>query len=156
MFFKGSQKISHDLYSVTGHTDTRRKASSREETFWQRIRRQVLEMERASVDYGYRAAMANWASGLLTSSVVDLFRGLGIAAVAYSNLSVGMMIGFLFYLSNLVQPVNQLTSLVINHVSVCSALDRLNNILSLGQEHAYLNKADPFAESVPVSIEKVL
>lgn len=44
-------------------------------------------------------------STLLTHTVVDIFRDLGIAAVAYSDLSIGMMIAFLFYLSTLVQPM---------------------------------------------------
>jgi len=85
--------------------------------------------------------------------VVDIFRALGIAAVAYSDLTIGMMIAFLFYLSTLVAPIQQLMGLVISYQSTKPALERINALLSLSQEPHYPHEADPFADVRTTSVE---
>jgi ATP-binding cassette subfamily C protein len=89
----------------------------------------------------------------LTNTVVDIFRALGIAAVAYSDLTIGMMIAFLFYLSTLVTPIQQLMGLVISYQSTKPALERINTLLSLSQEPHYPHEADPFENSMTTSVE---
>ena len=129
------------------------RASNQERRFFGILRDRAEGIERSSVEYGYKAAVAQNSSALLTSTVVDLFRAMGIAAVAYSDLSIGLMIAFLFYLSTLVQPVNQLMNLAIAYRRTRPALDRINGLLAMRQEPLYLQKYDPFKgrETVDVS-----
>jgi len=129
------------------------RASNQESSFFGILKNRAKEVEKAAFDYGYKAFVASSASGLLTSTVVDIFRALGIAAVAYSDLSVGLMIAFLFYLSTLVQPMQQLMGLIIGYQSVKPAMDRVNTLLSLSQEPHYPHEADPFKGVVTTSVE---
>ena len=122
------------------------RASNQEKSFFGILRDRVKDMEKATFDYGYKAFVANSSSSLLTSTVVDIFRALGIAAVVYSDLSIGMMIAFLFYLSTLVQPMQQLMGLVIGYQSVKPAMERINSLLGLSEEAHYPHEVDPFKE----------
>ena len=129
------------------------RASNQERNFFGLLQGRAKEIESASLDYGYKASVAHSSSTLLTNTVVDIFRALGIAAVAYSDLTIGMMIAFLFYLSTLVAPIQQLMGLVISYQSTKPALERINTLLSLSQEPHYPHEADPFANSMTTSVE---
>jgi len=129
------------------------RASNQEKSFFDILRDRAKNMQQTSFDYGYKAFVANSSSALLTNTVVDIFRALGIAAVAYSDLSIGMMIAFLFYLSTLVSPMQQLMGLAIGYQSTKPALERINTLLSLAQEPHYLHKADPFKNNITTSVE---
>jgi len=120
------------------------RASNQERNFFSLLQGHAKEIETASLNYGYRASVAQSSSKLLTSTVVDIFRVLGIAAVAYSDLSIGMMIAFLFYLSTLVSPIQQLMGLVISYQNTKPAMERINVLLSLSQEPHYPHNINPF------------
>jgi len=64
-----------------------------------------------------------------------------------------MMIAFLFYLSTLVQPTQQLMGLVIGYQSIKPAMERINSLLSLEQEPHYHHEKDPFKEVKTTSVE---
>lgn len=128
------------------------RASNQERRYFYLIRQRAKAIEKSSLEYGYRATLAQSASSLLTSISVDLFRAFGIAAVCYSDLSIGMMIAFLFYLSTLIQPSNQILSLLIAYRSSRPALERINALLSLPLEPLYPQKLDPFAGKHTVSV----
>ncbi len=83
---------------------------------------------------------------------MDIFRALGIAAVAYSDLSIGMIIAFLFYLSTIVSPVQQIMNLVITHKSTRPALERINTLLTLSQEPHYPHEVNPFEGNKTTSV----
>ncbi|MEN8147747.1 MAG: ABC transporter ATP-binding protein [Campylobacterota bacterium] len=132
---------------------TQVRASNQEQTLFGFLKQKAKAIESASVDYGYRASVAHGSSALLTTTVVDIFRVLGIAAVAYSDLTIGMMLAFLFYLSTLVSPVQQLMGLVITYQSTKPAFARINALLSLEQEPHYPHVADPFTGVQSTSVE---
>ena len=129
------------------------RASNQERNFFAMLQNRAKKIENTSLDYGYRASVAQSSSTLLTNTVVDIFRALGIAAVAYSDLTIGMMIAFLFYLSTLVQPIKQLMGLVISYQNTKPALNRINNLLSLSREPHYPHEVDPFKNSSTASVE---
>lgn len=129
------------------------RASNQERSFFGLLQGRAKEIEKASLDYGYRAAVAQSSSALLTSTVVDIFRALGIAAVAYSDLTIGMMIAFLFYLSTLVTPIQQLMGLIISYQSTKPAFERINALLCLSHEPHYSHQADPFDNAKTTSVE---
>jgi len=142
----------HELLNETLELFIQVRASNQERNFFNLLQNRAKEIESASLDYGYKASVAHSSSTLLTNTVVDIFRALGIAAVAYSDLTIGMMIAFLFYLSTLVQPIQQLMGLVISYQSTKPALERINNLLSLSQEPHYPHEADPFKKTVTASL----
>ncbi len=143
----------HELLNETLELFIQVRASNQERSFFGILQGRAKKIETASLDYGYKASVAHSSSTLLTNTVVDIFRALGIAAVAYSDLTIGMMIAFLFYLSTLVQPIQQLMGLVISYQSTKPALERINTLLSLSQEPHYPHEADPFENSMTTSVE---
>ena len=128
------------------------RASNQERTFINLLQGRAKEIEHTSLDYGYKSSVAHSSSRLLTNTVVDIFRALGIAAVAYSDLSIGMMIAFLFYLSTLVSPIQQLMGLVISYQNTKPAMERINVLLSLSQEPHYPHVFNPFENRVTTSV----
>ncbi len=137
-------ELYHELLNETLELFIQVRASNQERSFFGILQDRAKSIEEASLNHGYKAAVAHSSSTLLTNTVVDIFRALGIAAVAYSDLTIGMMIAFLFYLSTLVQPVQQLMGLVISYQSTKPALERINSLLSLAQEPHYPHESDPF------------
>ena len=132
---------------------TQVRASNQEQTLFGFLKQKAKAIETASIDYGYKASVAHGSSTLLTTTVVDIFRVLGIAAVAYSDLTIGMMLAFLFYLSTLVSPIQQLMGLVITYQSTKPAFARINALLSLEQEPHYPHVVDPFTGVQSTSVE---
>ena len=143
----------HELLNETLELFIQVRASNQERNFFGLLQGRAKEIEKTSLDYGYKASVAQGSSALLTTTVVDLFRALGIAAVAYSDLSIGMMIAFLFYLSTLVSYVQQLMGLMISYQNTKPALERINVLLSLSQEPNYPHEADPFENTKTTSVE---
>jgi len=145
-------QLYHELLNETLELFVQVRASNQERHFFEMLLGRAGGIEKASLAYGYKAAQVQNSSKLLTSTVVDLFRALGIAAVAYSDLSIGMMIAFLFYLSTLTQPIQQLMGLVISYQSTKPALERINTLLSLAQEPHYVHERDPFEGKTTVGV----
>jgi ATP-binding cassette subfamily C protein len=146
-------QLYQELLNETMELFTQVRASNQERSFFNILRQRAEDIEQTSLDYGYRAAVANSSSSLLTSTVVDLFRALGIGAVVYSDLSIGMMIAFLFYLSTLVTPTQQLMGLVIGYQNCKPAMTRVNSLLSLVREPDYPCELNPFAGQGTTSVE---
>ncbi len=129
------------------------RASNQEHTFFGLLKNRAADIKKASQAYGYQSSVAQASSTLLTNAVVDIFRALGILAVAYTDLTIGMMLAFLFYLSTVTQPVQQLMGLVISYQSSKPSLDRLNRLLSMPLEPHYPHEIDPFAQQKNTSVE---
>jgi len=146
-------QLYHELLNETLELFIQVRASHQEESFFSMLRHRAKDIENTSLDYGYKASVAQNSSMLLTNTVVDIFRVLGIAAVAYSDLTIGMMIAFLFYLSTLVQPIRQLMGLIISYQNTKPALDRINTLLSLEKEPHYGHEHNPFEKVCTASVE---
>ena len=146
-------QVYHELLNETLELFIQVRASNQERSFFGLLQNRAKEIEQATLDYGYKASVVHSSSALLTSAVVDIFRAFGIAAVAYSDLSIGMMIAFLFYLSTLIQPVQQLMGLVISYQNTKPALERINMLLSLEQEPHYPHLYNPFENVQTTSVE---
>ncbi|MDA3971877.1 MAG: ABC transporter ATP-binding protein [Desulfobulbaceae bacterium] len=146
-------ELYHELLNETLELFIQVRASNQERSFFGLLQGRAKTIETASLDYGYRAFVAHNSSSLLTSTVVDLFRVLGIAAVVYSDLTIGMMIAFLFYLSTLVSPIQQLMGLVIAYQTTKPGIKRVNELLRLAREPDYPHEADPFSHGGTTSVE---
>ncbi len=150
-------QLYHEMLNETLELFIQVRASNQERSFFGILQNRAKDIEKASLDYGYKASVAHNSSALLTSTVVDIFRALGIAAVAYSDLTIGMMIAFLFYLSTLVAPIQKLMGLVISYQGTKPSLERINTLLSLSQEPHYPHKTNPFEgrETTSLTLRKI-
>ena len=150
-------QLYQELLSETMELFLQVRASNRERRFFDLIRERARGIRESSLEHGYRAAAVQNGSMLLTASAVDLFRALGIAAVVYSHLSVGQMIAFLFYLSTLLQPINQWITLVVSYHNTRPALERLDALLAIPTEPVFPQEKNPFAgrRTVGFSLEEI-
>lgn len=150
-------EVYNELLNETLELFIQVRASNQEKNFFGLILGQAKEIEKASIEYGHKAMVAQNSSGLLANTVIDIFRALGVIVVAYSDLSVGMMIAFLFYLSTLNTPVQQLMGLVISYQNTKPALNRINALLKLQQEPHYPHEKNPFesVKSTSVTLKDV-
>ncbi|MBD3790334.1 MAG: ABC transporter ATP-binding protein [Campylobacterales bacterium] len=146
-------ELYHELLNETLDLFIQVRASNQEQSFFRILQGKAKDIEKASLDYGYKASIAQSSSALLTNAVVDIFRALGIAAVAYSDLTIGMMIAFLFYLSVLVNPIQQLMGLVILYRNTEPAMERINALLSFSLEPHYPHISNPFENQKSLSVE---
>ena len=146
-------ELYHDALNETLELFIQVRASNQERNFFGLIQNRAKDIEKASLDYGYKASVAHASSSLLTTTVLDIFRALGIAAVAYSDLSIGMMLAFLFYLSTIVAPIQQLMGLIITYHSTKPAFARINSILKLHHEPHYPHESNPFESTETTSVE---
>lgn len=146
-------ELYHELLNETLELFVQVRVSNQERSFFSILLGRAKEIESASLDYGYKASVTQTSSTVVTNTVVDIFRALGIAAVAYSDLTIGMMIAFLFYLSTLVSPMQQLMGLVISYQSIKPALERINTLLTLSHEPHYPHESNPFEDKKTTSVE---
>ena len=128
------------------------RASNQERNFFGLLKTKADVIKNTSMDYGYRSSVANSSSTLLTNIVIDLFKILGVAVVVYSDLSIGMMLAFLFYLSPIAAPVQQFMALVISFQSIKPSMERLNELFSMQREPSYPHEKNPFAGKSSVSV----
>ena len=147
----------HELLTEVLELFVQVRAGNQERHFFGLVRERAKGIEKASLESGYQATRISRSSALMTTSASDILRALGIAAVVYSNLSIGMMIAFLFYLSTLTQPMNQLLNLLIGYRRTLPALERVNDLFALEQEPLFPQKYNPFREkkAVAVAMESV-
>ena len=146
-------QVYHEALNETLDLFIQVRASNQERKFFGHLLNRAKEIRDSSLDFGYKSSVAHRSSSLLTSSVVDLFRALGVAAVAYSDLTIGMMLAFLFYLSSLVQPINQIMSLVISFLTSKPAFERVNTLMQLQHEPHYPHLHNPFESGNTTSLE---
>ncbi len=148
-----SYQLYNELLNETLELFIQVRVSNQERNFFNLLHGKSKDIEQSSLDYGHKAAVSQNTSALLSNTVVDIFRAFGIAAVAYSDLSIGMMIAFLFYLSTLTTPIQQLMSLVISYQNTKPALERINTIFTLLQEPHYPHNVNPFKDKKSTSVE---
>jgi ATP-binding cassette, subfamily C, bacterial len=129
------------------------RASNQEHAFFGMLKAKAGMIRDTSMEYGYRSSVAQSSSVLLTKTVVDVFRALGIAFVAYSDLSIGMMLAFLFYLTAIAAPVQQLLGLAVTFHSVKPSMERLNSCMRMAHEPIYPHRENPFEGVTTTSAE---
>ena len=129
------------------------RASNREEHFFDRLKTYAKRIEESSISFGYQASVVRSASTLMVMGMTDIIRALGIIAVAYSDLTLGMMIAFLFYLSTLSTPIQQLMGLILHYQRTEPALERINTLLTLEREPDYPTQVNPFSQKGSLSVK---
>jgi len=129
------------------------RASNQEQNFFDILKQRAKDIKTSSVKLSVKSTVINNTTGLMMSSLIDIFRALGIIAVLYSDLSVGMMIAFLFYLSTITSPMHKLMGIIISYQKITPAMQRIQEILDMPQEPHYPHLHNPFKDKTTVSIK---
>jgi ATP-binding cassette subfamily C protein len=120
------------------------RAANKEEFFFKRLAKRVEELKNRSIAFSYKSEAGMRLSFLLFVSGFELFRAAGILAVAYSDLSIGLMMAIFAYLWFMMTPIQDLINIQYAKRSAEAALQRINELFELSLEPRYEHRANPF------------
>ena len=137
-----------DLYSQV-------RASNQEKPFLNRVKQCSGKIREDSISFGYKSDGASRFSFLVFLSGFEIFRAAAIFTVAYSDLSIGLMLAIFGYLWVMMTPVQEILGIQYALHNANAALERINTLFSLPKEPDYSHKKNPFNGPVSVRLENV-
>lgn len=129
------------------------RASNKENYFFDKSMTKAKELKEHAIAFGYKSEMAIKLSILVFLSGYEVFRAVSILAVAYSDLSVGLMLGVFSYLWIMVTPIQDIINFQYALATAKSACKRINSIYDMQKEPQIEQKTNPFENNQPIDIE---
>jgi ATP-binding cassette subfamily C protein len=129
------------------------RAVNQDQSFFDRVRRQAQQIKRHSEAFTWKSDAASRFSFMIFLVGFDVFRGVSMLMVVFSDLSIGQMMAVFGYLWFMMGPVQELLTMQYSYSAASGALQRINEVLDLKQEPVYPNRVNPFTQAQPVSVE---
>ncbi len=132
------------------------RAANQEKRFFARLIDAAAHIRHRSIAFGWKSDAASRVSYLTFLAGYELFRAASILAVAFSDLSIGMMLAVFGYLWYMVTPVQDILGIQYALHNARAAVARINEIFAMPTEPHYPHLENPFtAERVGVKLEDV-
>jgi ATP-binding cassette subfamily C protein len=128
------------------------KAANKEHFFFARVEQKAVELKETSVAFGYRSDRAIRLSFLIFLGGYEIFRAVSILAVAYSDLSVGLMLAIFGYLWIMMTPTQDIINFQYALANARAACKRINAVFAMEQEPRIATSIDPFVGRDTVEI----
>lgn len=129
------------------------RAVNQDQSFFDRVRNQAQQIKRHSEAFTWKSDAASRFSFMIFLVGFDVFRGVSMLMVVFSDLSIGQMMAVFGYLWFMMGPVQELLTMQYSYSAASGALQRINEVLDLKQEPVYPNRVNPFTQAQPVSVE---
>ncbi|NOR56244.1 MAG: ATP-binding cassette domain-containing protein [Sulfurovum sp.] len=129
------------------------RAANKEEYFFEQSRIKAEELRTHAVNYGYKSDRALKYSYLVFLGGYEIFRAVSILAVAYSDLSVGLMLAVFSYLWVMVTPIQDIINFQYVLSTAKAACTRINSIYAMEQEPEIEEHFNPFEGVHAVGVE---
>ncbi|CAA6828457.1 MAG: ABC-type multidrug transport system, ATPase and permease component [uncultured Sulfurovum sp.] len=129
------------------------RAANKEEYFFEMSRIKADELKEHSINYGYKSDAAMKYSYLVFLAGYEIFRAVSILAVAYSDLSVGLMLAIFSYLWVMVNPTHDIINFQYVLSTAKAACKRINSVYEMEQEPNIEQKINPFMGQNAIDIE---
>jgi ATP-binding cassette subfamily C protein len=129
------------------------RAANKEEYFFKQSEIKANELRAHSVNYGYKSDAAIKFSYLVFLSGYEVFRAVSILAVAYSSLSVGLMLAIFSYLWVMVSPTQDIINFQYVLATAKAACKRINTVFEMEQEPVVEERSNPFVGSQSIGLE---
>jgi ATP-binding cassette subfamily C protein len=129
------------------------RAANKEEYFFKQSETKAKELKEHSVNYGYKSDAAIKFSYLIFLAGYEVFRAVSILAVAYSDLSVGLMLAIFSYLWVMVSPTQDIINFQYVLATAKAACKRINSIYEMEQEPLVEQVINPFETSKAIDIK---
>jgi len=129
------------------------KAANKELFFFNRIEEQAAALRDSSIEFGYKSDRAIRFSFLIFLGGYEIFRAVSILAVAYSSLSVGLMLAIFGYLWIMMTPTQDIINFQYALSNARAACKRINGIFAMELEPRVTNGKDPFAGRETIDLE---
>lgn len=120
------------------------RAANKEEYFFEQSRIKADELRTHAVNYGYKSDRALKYSFLVFLAGYEIFRAVSILAVAYSDLSVGLMLAVFSYLWVMSTPIQDIINFQYVLATAKTACKRIESIYEMEQEPEMVEKENPF------------
>ncbi|WP_394250858.1 ABC transporter ATP-binding protein [Vibrio profundi] len=133
------------------------RAANKERIFLEELKQQADQVRLDADKYAWQSEAAGRVSFLLFLLGFELFRAVAMLMVLFSDLTIGQIFAVFGYLWFMLSPVQELLGIQFSWYSAKAALNRINELLQLEEEHRPVSKVNPFYEGkeVDVSIENV-
>ncbi|MBN2646963.1 MAG: ABC transporter ATP-binding protein [Thiotrichales bacterium] len=128
------------------------RASNKERSFFERIRGQAQTIRSHSEAYTWKSDAASRFSFMVFLVGFDIFRGVSMLMVVFSDLSIGQMMAVFGYLWFMMGPVQEILAIQYSYSAASGALQRINQVLDLEQEPQYPPQNNPFLDKKPVEV----
>lgn len=129
------------------------RAANKENYFFGKSEEKARMLKEHAIAYGYKSDAAIRYSYLILLGGYEIFRAASILAVAYSDLSVGLMLAIFSYLWVMVTPTQDIINFQYSLSTAKAACDRINEIYALKQEVSREENINPFRGRKAVDIE---
>ena len=131
------------------------KAYNKENFFFSKIFELAKELKQKSFDFSYKSEAYAKLSHLTFFIGYEIIRAAGILAVAYNQLSIGLMIAIFAYLWYMMTPIQEIISIQYSYFSAKAALERINEILTLKTEPKFKHLKNPFNKDVEIELKNI-
>jgi ATP-binding cassette subfamily C protein len=129
------------------------RAANKEEYFFKQSTKKANELREHSVNYGYKSDAAIKFSYLVFLSGYEVFRAVSILAVAYSSLSVGLMLAIFSYLWVMVSPTQDIINFQYVLATAKVACKRINSVFEMEKEPEIEEEKNPFTDKQSIDIK---
>lgn len=129
------------------------KSQNKEKKFFGDVISKAASMRDYSINFGYKSDGASRFSFLVFLSGFEIFRAASILVVAYSDLTIGLMLAIFGYLWVMMSPIQEVLNIQYAYHNAVSALKRINKIFALETEPESKKLYNPFEKNSTNSIE---
>jgi len=131
------------------------KATNKEEYFFEKVERKAKSLKDLSVEFSYKSDRAIRISFFTFLSGYELFRAVSILAVAYSDLSIGLMLAIFGYLWIMMTPTQDIINFQYALFNAKASCGRLNEVFELEQERVVKESLNPFDKQVSIELKEM-
>ncbi len=129
------------------------RASNKEGSFFKNVLNKAKIVKDTAIEFGWKSDAATRLSMLVFLAGYEVFRATSILFVAYSDLTIGLMLAIFGYLWVMMTPVQELLNIQYAYHSATTALERINSIFELKKEPEYPHLLNPFKNRTTCSLE---
>lgn len=122
------------------------RAANAENHFFDKLTHIANEIKQKGIAFAFKSQIAKNASYMTFLAGFEVFRATGILMVAYSDLTIGLMLAIFGYLWVIVSPINEIINIQYAYHNAQEALKRINSIFDLEKEPRYPHLKNPFSE----------
>ncbi|WP_198304328.1 ABC transporter ATP-binding protein [Arcobacter vandammei] len=131
------------------------KASNKEKFFSNIAIEKAQNIQITSNNYNYKSVAYERFSFTLFLIAFEILRAAGLVMVAYSDLSIGMMLAMFAYIWFIMTPVQEILSMQYSYMTAKAALGRINRILALKVEPNGEESFDKDRNGVDISLKNL-
>lgn len=131
------------------------KASNKEDYFFKTAISKAKNIQITSNEYNYKSVAYERFSFTLFLIVFEILRAMGLFMVAYSDLSIGMMLAMFGYIWFIMTPVQDIFSFQYSYTTAMAAINRINKILNLTVEPNGIKIFEDDKNGVDIKLENL-